>query len=66
MKPNTYKVLVRAVEDGVRVGWVRAHKYQDNPDPHHIQTVVEDSVVQEILEWFELDEPVSNYGGSDD
>lgn len=33
---NVYEVLSRAVEEGLRMGWNRAHKHDDNPNQESI------------------------------
>lgn len=56
MKANTYKVLARAVEEGVLVGWNRAHKHTDNPTDDQIKFQLIESVLNEICEWMDFDE----------
>ena len=59
MKPNTYKVLITAIEDGVACGVRRALKHrEDNIQPETlaaIQNAVEEEVITSICEWFHLD-----------
>ena len=59
MKPNTYKVLITAIEDGVVHGVRRALKHrEDNIQPETlaaIQNAVEEEVINSICEWFHLD-----------
>lgn len=52
MRPNEYKVLEMAVSDGVELGWNRAHKHNDEPDPEQIQASILDAVTAQICEWF--------------
>jgi hypothetical protein len=54
LKPNTYKVLQMAVEEGVVLGLNRAYKYEDNPTEDHIQNQVVESVLNALLEWFDV------------
>lgn len=56
MKANTYKVLARAVEEGVLLGWNRAHKHLDNPDPDTIKYHLQEAVLNEICEWMDFNE----------
>mgnify|MGYP001571359418 FL=1 len=52
MKANEYQVLVRAVEEGIGYGWMRAHKHVDDPDEHAIKDAITDAVINSICEWF--------------
>lgn len=45
IKPKSYTILQRAVEEGCRMGYNRAHKYVDNPT----QDQIEDSIVNEVM-----------------
>lgn len=56
LKPNTHHVLSRAVEEGVRYGYNRAHKHVENPDENHICNEIEEAVMNAIYEWFDTDE----------
>ena len=49
---HVYAVLARAVEDGVRVGWSRAHKHEDDPEPETVRIAIVDAVLNELCEWF--------------
>lgn len=55
MKPKTYPILVDAVENGVKYGYHRAHKHNDNPDREQITDAIISAVLNEICEWFEID-----------
>lgn len=56
MKVNVYAVLSMCVEIGVERGWNRAHKHSDTPDEHYIRQCIEDAVLHEICEYFDMDE----------
>lgn len=56
MKVRTYKVLEHAVEAGVLYGWNRAHKHEDNPTPESIRDSVTHYVMNELTEWFIIDD----------
>lgn len=45
IKPKSYAILQRAVEEGCKMGYNRAHKYTDTPD----QAQIEDSIVREVM-----------------
>lgn len=44
MRVKTYAVLQRALEEGYRLGWNRAHKHTDTPSPE----LIEENVLREI------------------
>lgn len=56
MKPDSYKLLMRCVEDGIEYGWNRAHKHEDSPSPEHIKEQIELAIQTEVCEWFIFDE----------
>jgi hypothetical protein len=56
MKPKTYPILIDAVENGVKYGYHRAHKHNDNPDQDQITDAIISAVINEICEWFEFDD----------
>jgi predicted Zn-dependent protease with MMP-like domain len=56
LKPKTYPILVDAVENGVKYGYHRAHKHNDNPDQEQITDAVIAAVLHEIFEWFDIDD----------
>ena len=58
MRAREYKILTDAVELGVDRGWMRAHKYADDPDEHAIKSAIYETVMGEICESFEFDDPV--------
>lgn len=55
LKVRTYAVMERAVEEGIALGWNRAHKHQDDPKPEHVREKIEENVLLTISEWFEFD-----------
>lgn len=61
MKPNTYKLMCRAVEEGMAHGWRKVHKHNDNPDEDLLLCTLEEAVTNELCEWFNFDdeEPVA-------
>jgi hypothetical protein len=56
MKPNTYQLLRRCIEDGIERGWTRAHKHADSPDPSIVLDSIENAIMLEVHEWFLFDE----------
>jgi hypothetical protein len=54
LKINTYVVISRAVEEGIKRGWHRAHKYTDEPSEPTIKSEIEKEVLNsltEIISW---------------
>ena len=56
MKANEYRLLERCVEDGLKLGWNRAHKHSDNPDTETIQQAQLQAIMIEVTEWFDFNE----------
>lgn len=56
MKPKMYHILNVAIEEGVRQGWHRAHKHDENPTEGAIIEHIEDAVMSAIHEYFTFDE----------
>jgi len=55
MKVNVYVVLCRALEEGIAVGWSRAHKHTDKPTPEAVKNDIENEVLNAICEFFKFD-----------
>jgi hypothetical protein len=60
MKAKEYNLIAQCVETGVMLGWNRAHKYDENPDPEAIRNAIEQAVLNEICEWFDFEEVKTN------
>ena len=60
MKPDSYKILNRCVEEGVNCGWHFAHKYDDHPKPDYIRDKIMESVMTEICEYFDFNQENNN------
>jgi hypothetical protein len=56
MKPDKYKVLQMAVQDGVSIGYRRAFKYNENPDEDAIIDRIQQEVMNQICEWFRFED----------
>lgn len=56
MKPKTYEILARAVEEGVKYGYMRAHKHNESPDEHDMTASVETAVMNAICEVFSFED----------
>jgi hypothetical protein len=59
MRANEYRLLERCVELGLELGWNRAHKHHDNPDPEVIEEQQLQAIMVEVCEWF-------NFGDGND
>jgi hypothetical protein len=56
MKPKSYTILLRAVEEGCKMGYNRAHKHTDNPPQHQIEDSIVNEVMNAICEVFSFDD----------
>ena len=56
VRVKAYEVMARAVEEGFRRGWVRAHKYVEKPEEAQIEEDVTNAILGEICEVFSFDE----------
>lgn len=54
MKPDEYKVLQMAIQDGVAIGYRRAFKYSENPDEDAVIDRIQQEVMTQICEWFKF------------
>jgi hypothetical protein len=57
MKPKIYNLLSLAVEEGVRAGYRRAYKHDDNPLESMVINTLHHEVMVAISDYFEFDEP---------
>ena len=57
MKPNWYALISRALEEGARAGWNRAHKYVDIPEPDSVQEAIVEAQWIALCEVIDFDEP---------
>jgi len=56
MKPKIYNLLSLAVEEGVRAGYRRAHKHDDNPLESMIINTLHNEIMVAISDYFDFDE----------
>ena len=56
MKPNTYVILERAVEEGALLGYRRAFKHVENPSEDAIVQAIVDGVMLSVSEVFHFSE----------
>ena len=56
MKPKTYQLLEFVIENGLRLGYLRAHKHDNTPSEEHILQQQLDAIMLEIHNWFDFQE----------
>lgn len=66
IRPRSYEILARAVGEGVRSGWRRAHKHTDSPWATHVHDCVESAVLDAICEVFSFDDAQGPALGADE
>ena len=57
MKPRLMPAMERCIEDGITLGWNRAHKHTDTPTEAQIKAGIEDAIWEELHQWFEFEQP---------
>lgn len=55
VKFDAYRLLDRAVEEGVRYGYMRAYKYTDTPSKEGIIADIHQAVMHELCEIMDFD-----------
>ena len=55
MKPKTYNLMERCIEDGVAYGYRRAFKHTDNPPEEVILDSIVSGVMLELSAWFDFE-----------
>lgn len=55
LKAKVYPLLCEAIEAGVAYGLTRAHKHTDTPTREQIAEAVEQAMLHELLERFEIE-----------
>jgi len=56
MKPKAHLVLEVAIKQGITFGWMRAHKYTDEPHEDLIKQEIENEITNAVYEWFDMGE----------
>ena len=54
MRPNTYVILQRAVEEGALLGYRRAFKRVENPTEEQIVEALTDAIMMSVSEVFDF------------
>lgn len=56
MKPKFFPVLEMCIEAGATRGYNRAFKHNDTPSEREIIDNISKAIVEDIFEWFDIDE----------
>lgn len=56
MKPKFDAVLEMCIENGLALGYRRAHKHDDNPTENHIFDCQRAAIFEEIYQWFDMED----------
>ena len=56
MTPKIYPVLEMCINNGIKRGYNRAFKHNDEPNEQQIIDSISKAIVEDIFEWFNLDE----------
>lgn len=54
---RAYSIIARAVEEGLKYGYQRAHKYNDRPAEGLLLEYLESAVLNELCEVLDFDSP---------
>ena len=63
MQFNEYKLIARAVEEGVAYGINRAYKYADTPDTESLRDNIEREVLNALCEILHFEGDTETTGG---
>ena len=55
-KVKKFKLISDCIENGVSMGWKRAHKHTDTPTEDGIKTCMEEEIMYFICEAFDFEE----------
>ena len=55
MKPKLLIILEMAVDQGITVGWNRAHKHVEKPDETLMKAAMNDAIMGKFYEYFTFD-----------
>ena len=56
MKPKTYPILQLCIENGLAIGWTRAHKHNESPTDDVICAAQLEAIMCEVCELFDMEE----------
>lgn len=52
LEVDAYKLVCRAVEDGITAGWYRAHKHTETPGSEEVKWQIESEIMNQLSEIF--------------
>jgi len=55
VKVNLYSLLADAVENGIDLGWMHAHKHTDTPDEFAVKRAIHDDTMAAICELIDFE-----------
>ena len=55
LKVNVYAVVARAVEEGIKMGYRRAHKYTSKPDEYTVIGRIHNEIMNSLCEVINFD-----------
>ncbi len=55
MKPKTHSILFKAIEDGIDLGYARAHKHDNSPSENLIKDKILDAIIESVYEYFDFE-----------
>ena len=55
LTPKLWPLLERCIEEGLAIGYHRAHKHNDAPNEAEMCEAQRGAIVNEICEWFDLE-----------
>ena len=61
MKPNTYVIMERAVEEGARLGYRRAFKHVETPSEEAIVDAITNAIMLSVSEVFTFSQQSDSY-----
>ena len=61
MKPKFRVILEQALEEGIRRGYMRAFKHNEDPSEDIICETIEDCVMSSLYEYFTFDNEEDKY-----
>ena len=60
MKPRKRAIISDCIENGIQLGWARAHKNYDNPTPGQIQSAIRIAAMQLIEGYFDFEDSANS------
>ena len=63
MRAREYCLVERCIQDGIMMGWNRAHKHTDNPTKEAVLENIGQAIMLELNEWFMFED--IDYEGQD-